>query len=837
MRHFIGTALLFSVCLACQQPVPHKSDLLQVPSDHLYWQRAYPSRDFDVQGWQVQLQGIGLETKKKTSNRSAGEWITQGPGNAGARVNTIATSPINSDLILIGYSAGGIYKSADNGISWKPVFDDQAWLAIGDITFDPVNPQTVYAGTGDPNISGIPMVGNGVYRSVDSGDTWQYLGLEEVGIVSEIIICPSDPQVIYVATMGIPYFRGEDRGLYKTTNGGQTWEKILFLGTGTGVIDIAIHPSNHEILYAAAWDRIRNYEESTTTGTGARIYRTVNGGINWTMLEGGLPNQEHSRIGIELSESNPDRLYAVYVDIDHELEDVYTSSDGGDNWAALPTKNGSGMGSSPFGGFGWYFGKIRLNPQDEHDLYLLGVRLWRWDFRLKQWQRVDQFTADIVHADKHDLVFGPSDSLLLATDGGLYRSTDRASSWLDIEDIPTTQFYRVAYNPHNPQLFYGGAQDNGSLSGNKDDISHWSQYFGGDGFRTLFHPDDPLIFYVETQNGGLAVTSDGGKSFEGATKGIDASDFINWDAPVIMSRHNPNVLYYGTDRVYRSTTGTQEEFKPISSVLTDEVVLLDATSNVTVITESPHDAKILFAGTGDGNLHFTVDEGDLWEKRSNGLPDRYITSIEFSPDLYSTLYVSQSGFKQGEQIPHLHRSDNLGENWIAIDGNLPSIPINRVLVLPGNDDQVLFAGTDAGVYFTVDAGNNWLRLGSNMPIIPVFDLEYNPVENVLVAGTHAKSIMTFDLAQEDLSVDIDTRATQKVITQLVTWPNPAHDFLYLNLKGSAEKPAQIVDAAGSVSRFALRSGRIDISMLSPGFYMLVLQVKEDVTGIASFIKL
>ncbi len=805
------------------------------PSDHLFYQRVYPDTHFDFRGWERELDVIRKDAQRQYQ-RSAGAWVTQGPGNAGARINTIAVHPRDHRIMLIGFSAGGIYKTMDGGLHWEPVFDDFSILAVGDIVFDESNPNIVYVGTGDPNISGIPFVGKGIYRSTDTGDTWNYLGLEEAGIIAKIVIDPEDPQVMYAASMGIPFYRDGNRGLYKTTNGGQNWEQVLFLGEGTGVIDVAINPEDSRILYAAGWDRIRNYEESTTTGEGARIYKSTDGGTGWTMLGGGLPNQVHSRIGIELAHSNPDRLYAVYVDTSHELEEVFTSTDAGQSWSALPIRSGSGMGTQPLAGFGWYFGKIRLNPSDEEDLYLLGVRLWRFNARSKRWSRVDQFTADVVHVDKHDLIFAGPDTLLLATDGGLYRSTDNAASWYDIEDIPATQFYRVAYNPHNPDLFYGGAQDNGSLSGNKEDLAGWTQYFGGDGFRTIFHPDDPNIYYVETQSGGFYVTRDSGQSYEPATKGINGSDYVNWDAPVIMSQHDPDVLYFGTDRVYRSETGPDEDFKAISDQLTDDTVFLDATANITALAESPFDLKVIFAGTGDGNLYLTEDYGLTWQKSDAGLPDRYLTAIIPSPTNAAVLFVTHSGFRSGERIPHIHRSDDLGKTWIDISGDLPSIPVNDLLVLPNNADQVLFAGTDAGVYFSRDGGRRWLRLGNNMPVIPVFDLEYHPVKNLLIAGTHAKSIMTFDLLQEGIQTDVHTAVNDYRIEVFSVSPNPASDYLQLQTDLKAPVRLTIIDLSGRIQRDQLLHGnRIDISDLEAGVYYLRLWSQQNIKR-AAFLK-
>ncbi|MCB0687525.1 MAG: hypothetical protein KDC53_13410, partial [Saprospiraceae bacterium] len=407
MIRFFGPALLL-LALSCHRGRYEEFDKYQ-PTDHLYWQRAYPYQKFDIEGWQNELAQTAIREKHHHA-RNAGLWETQGPGNLGARINTIAVDPSNHQNILIGYSAGGIYKTENGGQSWKPVFDNFPVMAIGDIVFDSTNPEVVYAGTGDPNISGIPFSGNGIYKSVDGGDTWNYLGLKEAGIIAELAIDPSNPQVLFAASMGIPYYRDANRGLYKSFDGGLTWTKVLFLGDGTGIIDIALHPQDGNIIYAAGWDRIRNYEESITEGEGARIYKSIDGGQNWTLLEGGLPNQKHSRIGIDLATTNPDRLYAVYVGLDYELEQIYTSDDAGESWSTIPISSSSGLGTEPFLGFGWYFGKVRVNPKDENELYLLGVRLWRYRGSTRRWNRVDQFITDEVHADKHDLCFAGEDT-------------------------------------------------------------------------------------------------------------------------------------------------------------------------------------------------------------------------------------------------------------------------------------------------------------------------------------------------------------------------------------------------------------------------------------------
>ncbi len=838
-RPFSLTLVTICLGLSCKDPdvVQSRRSDRYYPSEHLFFQRSYPDRTIDLSSLNQTLISTAVKERHSFTKRSAGSWINEGPGNAGARINVVAAHPGDPNQIYAGFSAGGLYKTTDGGENWQAIFDDFPFLAIGAIAPDPTDPETVYLGTGDPNISGNPFIGNGVYKSMDGGQRWIHLGLSEVGIVSKLIVDPSNSQVVYAATMGVPYFRGTDRGVYKSLDGGEHWTQILFLGEGTGVIDLAMAPDNPEVLLASGWDRIRNYEESTTFGNGARIYKTVDGGGHWQMLDNGLPAGVHSRIGLAMTPANANRVYAVYVDTTHEVGGVYTSSDQGESWDTVTIKPESGLPSTALLGFGWYFGKIRANPFNDESVYLLGVRLYRYDLPTGRWIRSDGSSTDPVHPDMHDMYFIDESTYLLATDGGLYRSRQNGLDWVDIENIPTTQFYHVAYNPHQPDLVYGGTQDNGSLRGNASQINDWFQYGGGDGFRTLFHPDDPLIWYVEQQYGNLRVTIDGGENFRSATRGIDGLDDRNWDVPVIMSTHDPNIIYYGTTRVWRNLSGAETEFEAISEHLIDENVLLDLTSNITALAESHFDADVLFAGTGDGNLWRTINGGNSWEKSDQGLPDRYITSIHTSPTEEAVVFVSHSGYKAGENIPHIHRSDDKGTDWKDISGDLPSVPVNDLVILPNNDDQVIFAGTDAGVYFTVNAGENWDRLGDNMPIIAVFDLEYNPQSNRLVAGTFGKSVYSFDLEQEGLRGDGSTQVINAQRFTLAVYPNPVSDQVYFEIEtGFVDFHYQILTIEGqTISQGRQSSQSIDVTGLGSGCYLLSIAT-DDARFIGRFIK-
>ncbi|MCB0642764.1 MAG: hypothetical protein KDC44_14045, partial [Phaeodactylibacter sp.] len=405
--------------------------------------------------------------------------------------------------------------------------------------------------TGDPNISGYPAIGDGLYKSEDGGATWMHLGLTETRIISKIVIDPSNTQNLYVGTMGLPFEPGPDRGLYKSTDGGANWQEVLTISDQAGIIDLLINPQDPNVLYAAGWDRIRNNFYSLVSGPGAKIYKSVDAGLNWTPLAGGLPQDEQGRIGLAMSAQNPDVLFAEYVDPGSNLFGIFKSEDAGATWNEFPT-NGLDMGL--LGGFGWYFGRIEVNPNNHDDVFLLGVELWRtqdggqnWDLANPPWWMYE------VHADKHDIAFGPQGSaydFLLATDGGLYANVGD-EDFIDIENIPACDFYRVAHNPHQPDQYYGGMQDNGSSGGNAAMMNDWPRIFGGDGFQMAFHPDNPDVFYVETQNGSIRVTGDNGDSYNSLSNLMYSDDRKNWDTPYQISAHDPKVLYIGTYRAYK----------------------------------------------------------------------------------------------------------------------------------------------------------------------------------------------------------------------------------------------------------------------------------------------
>ncbi len=620
-------------------------------------------------------------------------------------------------------------------------------LAIGKVIIDPTDANTVYVGTGDVNISGYPAVGDGLYRSTDGGDNWTNLGLAETGIISDILVNPDNPETIYASAMGIPYIRNNDRGLYRSQDNGQTWEQILFISDQAGIIDLEMKADDPNTIFAVGWDRIRNNTESIASGLGAKIYKTTDGGDNWTVLEGGLPQTEFSRIGITVSPQNPDKMYALYCDASFLFYNIFKSEDAGENWTAFDTDYIYNSGVNPLGGFGWYFGKIRVNPANDDLVYILGVDLWEVIDEGDFWQRTapDWWTYE-VHADKHDMQLLDGDSWLLATDGGLYRTNDAGYSWEDIEDIPVSDFYRIDVNPHKGLAYGGGMQDNGTSEGSFNIFNQWPRLRGGDGFQIRYHPTDPAIIYSESQNGSLRVSTNSANTWSDFTSGIDSDDRRSWDMPYLISVHNPDVLYTGTYRAYKTEQGTDPNWYTISGQLTDNVIDADRYHVITAIGESPLDSGILMMGTVDANVQITSDGGQTWDNMTNGLPERYVTSLKGSHSDASIVYCTFSGYKDNDNSPYIYRSDDLGQNWSAISGNMPNIPVNELLIWPHDDDQKLFAATDGGVFYSADGGQNWSMLAGELPMVPVYDIAFDYQNHRLAVGTFSRSIWSYDLS-------------------------------------------------------------------------------------------
>ncbi|MCA6362061.1 MAG: T9SS type A sorting domain-containing protein [Bacteroidetes bacterium] len=798
-----------------------------LPYEWMELQRSWPDAAPDAAAYQAAMrQAYTQEANARMS--STVSWTVEGPGNIGGRFNSLAVDPNNNQVMFAGSTTGGLWKTSNGGQTWLPVFDNNPSLSIGCIVFEPGSSSTIYVGTGDPNVGGYPFIGTGIYKTTDGGQTWTNLGLGNTYIISDIAIDPSNTNIIYAAAMGLPFVRDNNRGLYKSTDGGQTWTQSLFVSNQTGVTDLVLDPSNPQILYAASWSRIRNNQESFIYSTESKIWKTTNGGASWNAAMAGIPNQAFSRIGLAMYPGNTSQLFAMLVDTTLQLQGIYTTTNAASSWSALPTAS---LDPNALGGFGWYFGKIYVKPNDPNTIYMLGVDQWRTTDGGQTWNTFTPpwYTYE-VHADGHDLDFNSAGDLILCTDGGIYQSSDDGVNWTDIENIPANMFYRVASNPFSPNDYYGGMQDNGTSGGNSTNINSWPRIYGGDGFQAWFHPSIGGLWYVETQNGSVDFTDDGGFSYYPLTFG-DFTDRKHWDMPYLLSVHDPSVVYLATHRVHKLTGAPYGAAVPISNDLTDGIIYGPRFHTITALNESPLAAGHLYAGTLDGNVWVTTNDGGTWTDVTGNLPNRYVTAMKGSPNMLNTIYVTHSGYKSNDFIPHIHKSTNNGQTWTDISGDLPQFGINDLVIMQGNEN-VLFVATDAGVYFTTNGGVNWTRVGNNMPVIPVYSLGLNNTGTKLVAGTFARSIQTISITALLTGTEAETSLPQL----LRIWPNPAQETLQLELPTAAD--AVIVDMNGKQVR-SLRCtagiNHIDIAALPAGVYFVRTNT-GNITRTSRFVK-
>ncbi len=733
------------------------------PSDLLFMQRAYPSGEIDTRAYS---QAIAWKQSQELTTRSAASiWEFSGPLNTGGRISDIAVHPAQADTYFVGAASGGIFKTTNGGASWTSVFDDQQMLAIGDIEISNQNPDIIYVGTGEPNAGGGSLAydGNGIYKSTDGGLTWESKGLPDIGSVGKIVIDPTDDQTVYVGAMG-PLFRNDtNRGVYKTTNGGDTWTKVLFVSDITGIIDMAIHPTNPNIVYAASWERIRRPEFRIYGGETSRIYRSTDAGTTWTELTSGLPADpaNKGRISIDISQSNPNVLYSLYADRNGSIFDVFKTSNGGNTWSSL---GGGGLTNV---GFHWWFGGIFVDPTNENTIYNVGFIVEKSTDGGATWG--DAFAG--VHVDQHALAFNPNvpGEVILGNDGGFYISSDDGASQVKLENLPITQIYRMHVDAQNVAKIYVGSQDNSTVRTTTGGLTDFNQITGGDGFQPIVDPTNSSIIYTLAQRGFLQKSTDNAASFNVVLSGIDPGELKNWDTPIILDPANSNIMYYGAERVYRSTDGAAN-WTAISPIMhSGPYTGNNGFGTITSIDVSTLNSNIIMVGTDDGNLWVTSNAGATWTNISLAMPDRWVTKVLTSKDDPNTIYATFSGYRLGQDNGHVYKSTNLGVTWSEIGTSLPDIPVNDIVQ---DDFGNLFLGTDIGVLGSKDEGISWQAVGSNMPAVVVTDLHIQEDENLLFAATYGRSSYKLDISTNVLGV-----TDSQTNLELIISPNPATNFI------------------------------------------------------------
>ncbi|MFN7924857.1 MAG: glycosyl hydrolase [Bryobacteraceae bacterium] len=710
------------------------------------------------------LLACGMVAAQTVPDFSSLTFRSLGPAVSSGRVTSFAVNPSNPAHYFVGVGSGGVWKTTNAGTTYTPVFDGQGSYSIGTVALDPRNPSTVWVGSGENNSQRSVSWGDGVYRSDDGGKTWRNLGLKSSEHISRIAIDPRDSNVVYVAAQGPLWSAGGERGLYKTTDGGKTFSRILETSENTGVTDVALDPVNPDVLLAASWQRRRHVWTLINGGPESAIHKSTDAGKTWRKVSSGLPGEELGRIGFVYS---PAKLGLVYAKVEaaNKAGGVFRSLDGGESWEK---RNG-------FDELGLYYGQIIADPKNPERIFVPATFM---QVSYDGGKTLRALGDRAKHVDSHTLWVDPAntDHMLIGCDGGIYESWDSAETWQFKANLPVAQFYDVTVD--NAAPFYnvcGGTQDNATLCGpsrtrNAHGIanSDWFVTVFGDGFQSRVDPDDPNTIYSESQYGGL-VRYD---KRTGERIGIQPAEGKgepplrwNWDSPLILSPHSSRRLYFGANKVFRSDD-RGDSWRAISPDVTraldrDKLPVMgrvwgpDAVaknnsssfySNLTALAESPKQEGLLYSGSDDGLIHVTENAGGAWRKVETfpDVPDRtYVSRLVASQHDAAVVYAAFDNHKNGDYKPYLLRSADRGATWNSIVGDLPKGPVLAIAEDHVNRD-LLFAGTEYGLFVTLDGGKKWHALKGGMPMISVRDLAIQKRENDLVAATFGRGFYVLD---------------------------------------------------------------------------------------------
>ncbi len=730
------------------------------PSHWMDYQRAYPN---DYIKPEVYISAMREASVQKSASRDHRlDWEFEGPTNIGGRITDLAIHPSDLNTIYVAAASGGVLKTTNLGNTWENTFTEASVISIGAVAIDPNNPDVLYAGTGEANASSYSFIGDGVYKTTNGGGTWENIGLTASAYIGRILVDYSNSENIFVAACGNLFSVGGERGIYRSQDGGSNWEQVLFINDSTSGVDLVQHPEEPEILYAAMWERKRGLNSRNSFGDGSGIWKSIDGGDTWQEMINGVPTGSNvGRIGLTIAKSNPNVLYAVY-DLPNYEVNVYKTIDGGESWNQTNDNALDGMNSS----FGWYFGQIRVDPVNENIVYAFGVEMYRSDNGGNSWVVIADYNNFYeIHVDHHAMYIDENTGRIFeGNDGGLYISDNYGDDWQKLNKLGITQFYDLEIDYLTPHRLYGGTQDNNTVRTLTGAIDSWQAILGGDGFYSLVDYTNNNIIYAESQYGGLAKSTDGGWDFN-YIAGQMENDRINWSAPLIMHPEDPETLFFGTHRVWKTTNGGSF-WTAVSGDLTQGGS--GGFHTLTTLAISSLNPAIVLAGSADGRVHISTTNGLVWTDISEGLPLRWITRVETDPFDENTIYATVSGFRWDEEEPHVFKSTDLGENWTSISGNLPDLPVNNLKLDPENEGY-LFVGTDAGVYYSEDGGDYWENIMNNLPNVPVTAMKIHNPTRKLVIGTYGISAYSLNLdylvgAQEN---SFETSA------KLNCYPNPA----------------------------------------------------------------
>ena len=719
-----------------------------------------------------------------------------GPALMGGRIADLAVVESKPQVFYIATGTGGVWKTENHGTSWTPLFDDQPTSSIGDVTLDQSNPNLVWVGTGEPQNRQSSGWGNGVYKSTDAGNTWRHMGLEGTKHIGRILIHPRNPDVVYAAAVGDLWGPNEERGVFRTKDGGETWEKVLYIDEHTGAIDLAMDPGDPNTIFAGMYQRQRTGWGFNGGGPGSGLYRTFDGGDSWTELTEGLPEGDKGRIGVDVFRQDGNVVYAL-IEADARTpgrgrggggggggarqSGLYRSLDRGDTWERMSNTNPRPM----------YYSQVRIDPSNPDRIYVLGTSLMVSDDGGRTF-RSDG--ARQIHVDHHALWINPDDPdhLILGSDGGVSASWDGTGHWRMFDNLALGQFYAIGYDMRDPYYVCGGLQDNDAWCGPSNTrsfhgIRHqdWYETVYGDGFFTIVDPTDSSIVYSESQGGNMnrydLVTGEKipmrpitGPRADGDT----AKTYrFNWNSALQLSPHDPAIVYLGANYLMRSrdrgmsweevggldlSRQIDREELEIMGVAGSEAQMsandgISGYGNITAFAESPVARGLLYVGTDDGNVQMSRDDGATWTNVADRIPDlperTYVSRLEPSAHSEGRVYASFDGHRNGDYAAYVYASEDFGENWTRITEGLPDGWSVNVITEHHRAPNLLFVGNEVGVFVSVDRGARWVQLKNNLPTVPVDDILVHPRDNDLLVGTHGRSfwILADVTALEQLS--------------------------------------------------------------------------------------
>ena len=690
-----------------------------------------------------------------------------GPSVGGGRVAAVVGLPGRPNVYYVGAGAGGVWKTTDGGDSWEAVFKDQPTASIGAIALAPSNPNLVWVGTGEGNPRNDVVDGRGVFFSPDAGKSWHAMGLRDVGQITRIVIDPSNPDVVFVAALGHVWAPNAQRGVFRTADGGKTWQKVLFVNDTTGASDLVMVPGNPRVLFAAMWQFVRHPWELVSGGAGSGIYRSTDGGLTWQRLKEGLPAGPYGRIALGIGPTNPNHVYAL-VEAKQGL--LWDSKDLGDHWS--PVSDNHALDIRPF-----YFSLLTVSPVDDHKVFFSSYLLLESDDGGKTAKPIDRG----VHVDHHALWIDPQnpDRMIQGNDGGVYVTETGARSWRYLNNLPIEQFYMVAADANIPYMLCGGLQDNNAWCGPSSSVggqlngSEWFTVTGGDGEYAVPAPSDSTILYVDSQNGSITrvdLKTGRTRSIRAYQKGVSETKpanlqyRFNWTTPIEVSPTDPNTVLLGGNVVFKTTDGG-EHWTPISPDLTRNDKAKQVTSGgpieydisgaetyntILTVNLAPSDANVIWVGTDDGLVQVTRDGGKTWSDVSGhfpGLPrdaEGRVYQIGVSPLDAGTAYITVDRHELDDSRPYAYETTDYGRSWTDIARGLPGDAVAHVVREDPNLKGFLVLGTDTGLWYSRDAGATWKPLKADFPTAPVYDVKFIARSHDLVVATHGRGLFVLD---------------------------------------------------------------------------------------------